>query len=143
MTRMDDRSVLAPRRGPVDADDRLLFWFALQAIVLVPVAIGPSVWSEVAWQPWWITLPQAALSIGVAWLIARSLRRLWRLPRPVSAVGYIVLGAVLALLASGPLLEGTRPSTTIFGAVYLALALVLWSLLARAVLDERRRGRPS
>lgn len=140
---MDDRSVLTPRRGPVDADDRLFFWFALQAIVLIPVAIAPSVWSETAWQPWWVTLLQAVLSIGVAWLIARSTWRLARLARPVTAVGYVVLGAVLVLLASGPLLEGTRPSTTIFGAVYLALGLTLWALVGRAVLDERRRGRPS
>lgn len=140
---MGDRSVLTPRRGPVDADDRLFFWFALQAIVLLPVAVGPSVWSEAASQPWWVTLLQAALSIGVAWLIARSTWRLIHLPRPVTAVGYVVVGATLVLLASGPLLEGTGPSTTIFGAVYLALGLTLWALVGRAVLDERRRGRPS
>ncbi|KQP26807.1 hypothetical protein ASF38_07345 [Aeromicrobium sp. Leaf272] len=90
-----------------------------------------------------MTLLQAALSIGVAWLIARSTWRLIRLPRPVTAVGYVAVGATLVLLASGPMLEGTGPSTTIFRAVYLALGLTLWALVGRAVLDERRRGRPS
>ncbi|MCX6408534.1 MAG: hypothetical protein NTV28_16605 [Propionibacteriales bacterium] len=138
MTDLDDRPTATPRPELTPEQSRVFLWFCLQSLLLVPVVVDYTFWRQVprlTWRDAAVLLPV----LGLLWFIlARTTWRIARLPRPVSRGGYVAMGSLLGLYASGPLLWSTNPDQNLRGVVTLALGLLLWALVARDLLTHRR-----
>lgn len=136
-----DAAPLARRRSTGSSAGRRLAWFVVQALVLVPVAVGGTGWSEPT-RPRFLLALDLLVVLVVVTLLVRTAARLVRRPargRRGVAAGYVLAASVITLVSTGPLLEGGTTAARVLGSVVLAPGLFLWLLAVREVHTYLRR----
>lgn len=118
-----------------------LAWVFVQAVIFNPAVFGASTWREATYSLWGYWAFSIFLAVWLTYCIVRNVVLMWRAPVSEARKSHIAplfaVALVLALLGSGPLLEGpagAKPS----GLVLVVLALFVLALGVREV--TRLRG---
>jgi hypothetical protein len=120
-----------------------LFVF-LQGMLLLPLGVGMLV--DLPDYPWLVGTISVVVCLTILFFLVRNVARLWRLPAASvslrSSAFTALLGAWFALVASGPLIEGSARAKPL-GVCSALLALSLLALAGRDIFRVRRGGSES
>jgi len=127
------------------AVDRHLGWLTVQALLLVPFAIGQLTIEEWAHEGVPLRLLDVVVALVIGYFVVKNLRRLW-LSEPTEASRrtstlQLVVGGFLLLLSTGPLLESDMDSTRPQGVALLLIGATVVSLGVRDIVRMRKRRR--
>ncbi|MFC7502235.1 hypothetical protein ACOACQ_11610 [Nocardioides sp. CPCC 206347] len=117
-----------------------LMWLFVQAVFFGPAVFGASTWREAKYSSWGYWAFSIFLAVWLSYCIVRNVVLMWRAPMSEARKSHVAplfaVGLLLALLGSGPLLEGSaaaKPS----GLVLVVVALFALALGVREVVRLR------
>ncbi len=132
-------------RNGSTAVERHLGWLIFQAFFLVPFALGQMSVEEWAYESLPLRLLDLALALVIGFFVVRNLRRLWLAPAPeasrLTSALQLVVGGILLLISTGPLLESHRYSTKPMGVSLMLVGGILALLGLRDIARIRARQR--